>query len=221
MVLSSNIRAVTFDVGGTLLEPWPSVGHVYAEMAARHGYPGIPAEELTRRFRVAWRGLKDFRHTREQWAALVDATFVGLVPEPPSQTFFPPLYDRFTEPSAWHVFDDVRPALKELGRRGLKLGIISNWDDRLRPLLRGLNLYDLFDVIVVSCEVSEPKPAAVIFQTAARELRQKPETILHVGDHPRQDVAGAKAAGLEAILLERSAKGSRPDRLNSLGELCP
>src|SRR5512135_919053 len=195
MNAASEIRAVTFDVGGTLVEPWPSVGHVYAEIAARHGYPGIPAEELTRRFGVAWRQLKDFRHTREQWAALVDATFAGLIPEPPSQTFFPVLYDRFTEPSAWHVFDDVLPALKELRRQGLKLGIISNWDDRLRRLLRGLKLYDLFDVIVVSCEVGEPKPAAVIFQAAARQCGETPEMIQHVGDHPLQDVAGANAAG--------------------------
>ena len=42
------IRAVTFDVGGTLIEPWPSVGHVYAEVAAQHGWAGLSIEALNR-----------------------------------------------------------------------------------------------------------------------------------------------------------------------------
>ena len=43
------VEAITLDVGGTLIEPWPSVGHIYAEVAARHGVQAEP-EELTRRF---------------------------------------------------------------------------------------------------------------------------------------------------------------------------
>src|SRR5580692_6860171 len=100
------IQAVTFDVGGTLIEPWPSVGHVYADVAARHGWPGISAEMLNRNFRSAWRALENFNHTRAGWSALVDATFANLIDAPPSRIFFDDLYHRFSEAGAWRVFDD-------------------------------------------------------------------------------------------------------------------
>src|SRR5215471_13530276 len=94
------IEAVTLDVGGTLIECWPSVGHIYAEVAARFGHRNLSPALLNRQFKTAWRQLKDFRHTSEQWSALVDATFQGLIEPLPSQTFFPELFKRFSEPEA-------------------------------------------------------------------------------------------------------------------------
>jgi hypothetical protein len=87
------IEAVTLDVGGTLIEVWPSVGHVYAEVAARHGVKGLAAGLLNRRFAAAWRAAKQFHHSRSGWARLVDATFHGLTDRPPSRSFFSELYD--------------------------------------------------------------------------------------------------------------------------------
>ena len=109
-----SVEAVTFDVGGTLIKSWPSVGHVYAEVAARNGWPGLAVNELNRQFSEAWRAQEHFNYTRAAWAELVDATFRGLVKPLPSRTFFRELYDRFSEPGAWHVFEDVRPALRAL-----------------------------------------------------------------------------------------------------------
>lgn len=145
------------------------------------------------------------------------ATFEGLSPAVPTQIFFSELYDRFTEPAAWHIFPDVVPALDFLERRGLKLGIISNWDDRLRPLLRGLRLYERFDSIVISCEAGVTKPAAAIFARAARELGLPLGSMLHVGDSLEDDVRGALAAGCRALLLHREA--SVPGAIRSLAEL--
>src|ERR1700704_702865 len=82
-----HIQAVTFDVGGTLIKPWPSVGHVYAEVAARHGLEAASPEQLNRQFAEAWREFKNFNHGREEWAVLVDRTFAGVSEEPPSRTF--------------------------------------------------------------------------------------------------------------------------------------
>ena len=55
------IQAVTFDVGGTLIEPWPSVGHVYANVAAHHGAPSLPVKVINRQFARAWNVLANFR----------------------------------------------------------------------------------------------------------------------------------------------------------------
>jgi putative hydrolase of the HAD superfamily len=215
----ANIKAVTFDVGGTLIKPQPSVGHVYAEVAAKNGFKNVSPDDLNRQFAAAWRGMKTFNHRREEWAALVDKTFAGLVKNPPSATFFPELYDRFSEPDAWQVFEDVASTLDYLASKGINLGIISNWDERLRPLLDRLGLARYFEVIIVSCEVGFPKPSPVIFQQAAKKLGVAPQFILHVGDCPKNDAAGAKSAGFAGLLLDRRREEESEEDIGSLWEL--
>ncbi len=218
--VAQGVRAVTFDAGGTLIECWPSVGHLYAEVAARYEGKGFAPDLLNRRFAVAWRGRHDFRHTRREWKELVDTVFAGLTKRRPSQTFFPELYERFANASAWHVFADVIPALEKLAASGLRLGIISNWDARLRPLLRELKLAPYFDAMVVSCEVGVIKPSPRIFAEAARRLRLPRNAILHVGDSLEMDAQGARAAGLEAWLLARGANPAPAGAITSLLDLC-
>jgi putative hydrolase of the HAD superfamily len=217
MMPSSPIRAVTLDVGGTLVHAWPSVGHVYAEAASRQGFQFSP-EELDRRFSAAWRAKTDFSHTESGWSVLVDQVFAGLVETPPSRSFFPALYAAFSAPSAWRVYDDVLPCLEELRRRGFKLGAISNWDDRLRPLLEQLGLAKWFDVIVISAEFGHAKPHPAIFQHAARLLGTDPSAILHVGDHRVQDFEAARNAGFQALLLRRGEPSRAGERISSLAE---
>jgi len=214
------IRAVTFDVGGTLIEVRPSVGHVYAEVAARHGVKGLSAGLLDRRFAAAWRAARRFNYSRSDWADLVDATFRGLTDRPPSRTFFAELYARFAEPDAWRVFADVVPTLDALVAHGLRLGVISNWDERLRPLLKRLRLACRFDAIVVSREVGCSKPSCAIFEHAVQKLGLPPAAVLHVGDDRLMDVRGAQAAGLSALLLKRTARAAKAGQITSLGELC-
>ena len=215
-----SIQAVTFDVGGTLIEVWPSVGHVYAEVASRHGVKGLSAGSLDRRFAGAWRAAIDFSYSRSDWAALVDATFRGLTHRPPSQTFFAELYARFAAPDAWRIYEDVIPTLDALAARGIKLGVISNWDERLRPLLDQLKLGGYFEVIIVSREVGSPKPSRGIFEQAVRKLGLPSEAVLHVGDSLEMDVRGARAAGLRALLLRRTGGIAKPGRIKSLREVC-
>src|SRR5262249_42514948 len=129
------IRAVTFDVGGTLIEPWPSVGHIYAEVGARFGLEGLSAARLNRQFARAWNARRGFDYSRAAWRGMVNATFAGLSSKPPSRACFEALYEHFGYARAWRIFDDVLPALAKLKSRGFLLGLISNWDERLRPLL--------------------------------------------------------------------------------------
>ncbi len=208
----SGIRAVTFDVGGTLIAPWPSVGGVYAQVAAQFGVE-VAAEALDAQFARAWAAKKNFSHRRSEWSELVRQTFDGLTVARPSEKLFDTLYKHFATAAAWRIFDDVETCLRELKRRGLKLGIISNWDERLRPLLRDLKLDHYFDSIVISGPGGIQKPDDRIFQTAAMELKVEPAGILHIGDSASEDVAGARAAGLHALLL---ARGQTRGAMNSL-----
>lgn len=200
----SSLQAVTFDVGGTLIAPHPSVGEVYARVAADHGFRGLRPEVLEARFRDAWRRAGTFDYRRSDWEVLVDRVFAGLVPVPPSATFFPQLYDAFAVASAWRIFPDVLPTLEFLAGQGLDLGIVSNWDERLRPLLRDLRLDRYFSAIVVSCEAGFPKPSPVIFESVLRQLGRPAGRVLHVGDSLQEDFSGATAAGFAALHLDRS-----------------
>jgi putative hydrolase of the HAD superfamily len=217
----TKIQAVTFDVGGTLIEPWPSVGHVYADVAARHGIVNLSPRELQRRFVTAFRRRGHTIHSAAEWAGIVDETFAGLVAEPPSRTFFPELYERFAQAAAWRIYPDVEPTLAALAQRGLRVGAISNWDDRLRPLLKALGLARHLHAIVVSCEVGASKPALAIFQKAARQLGVPPHAILHVGDSCEMDVQGARTAGCQALQIERQAGAHHAGQIGSLLELLP
>jgi putative hydrolase of the HAD superfamily len=218
-VAKKRIEAVTFDVGGTLIQCWPSVGHVYAEVAAGHCQRPLSPAVLNRRFKTAWQDFKRFRHTYNQWAALVDTTFQGLIEPLPSKTFFPEIFQRFAEPAAWQIFEDVIPTLEALKTRGLRLGIISNWDDRLRPLLLELKLESYFQTIIVSCEVGAPKPSRRIFANACDALGCSPGNTLHVGDSREMDFEGALDAGLQARWLRRGARRCAAGAIAALSAL--
>ena len=213
-----NAKAITFDVGGTLIKPEPSVGHVYAAVAAQHGVRAEP-DELTHRFVDAWNRKEDFYYTKEDWAALVDETFVGLTTTLPSQSFFEDLYLRFSEPDCWHVYEDVIPTLTALRERGARLAVISNWDVRLRPLLGALNLADWFDGIYVSSEIGITKPDRRIFQAAINSFGVPASQILHVGDSEIEDYRGAQAAGMQSRWLCRNCDKPSAYAINSLASL--
>jgi putative hydrolase of the HAD superfamily len=215
----SKIRAITFDVGSTLIDSRPSVGHIYADLAAKHGYPDISPSLLTQRFRQAFSACTTPLHSPAEWSVIVDQTFLGLVDPPPSKTFFPALYQRFREPSSWIVHTDVIATLVHLQTRNLQLAILSNWDNRLRPLLAALHLAPFFQHIIVSSEFGVAKPNASIFHHAAKLLNLHPASILHVGDSPTTDFAGARNAGFQALLLDRNQPHSPPTRIRSLSEL--
>jgi putative hydrolase of the HAD superfamily len=199
------IRAVTFDVGGTLIEPWPSVGHAYAEVASKFWIPGANPDALNLAFARAWKDRRDFDYSRPAWHELVRQTFAGLSITPPGDECFCAIYNHFAHAGAWRVFNDAHGALASARAQGLKVGLISNWDERLRPLLTELRLTGLFDVITISCEVGSTKPGGEIFGHCAARLGLAPEFILHVGDSRAEDVAGARGAGLKAVLLDRKA----------------
>lgn len=119
------------------------------------------------------------------------------------------------------VFEDVRPSLRELRDRGLRLVVVSNWDVSLTDVLRRLELSPLLDGIVTSAAAGARKPAAAIFERALRVAGAAPGLAAHVGDSVVEDIEGARAAGIEAILLRRDGSPGPQDvrTIRSLAEL--
>lgn len=210
---------MTFDVGGTLIEPWPSVGHVYAEVAAANGVLGCEPATLNRRFAAAWRRRVDFDYSRQSWSQIVSETFGERSDSPDPIDFFHELYERFAQPKAWRIFPDVLRTLEWLCESGVKLAIVSNWDDRLRRLMTGLELDRFFPVQIISGEIGIHKPAREIFERAVAELGFPADTVLHVGDSASEDFEGACRAGLKSLLLNRGQTSAASGEIGSLDEL--
>src|SRR5690606_16471825 len=101
------------------------------------------------------------------------------------------------------VFPEVMPVLEEVRSRGLVTAVVSNWDHRLPGLLDRLGPPFRFQAVVYSQRARVEKPEPGIFRQALRELRVQPDEAVHVGDRRREDLEGAQAAGLHALLVDR------------------
>ncbi len=101
------------------------------------------------------------------------------------------------------LFDDVQELFTLLQNR-LPLALITNGaSDTQRENLRVLGIEHQFGAVVISGEVGIAKPDASVFGFALDKLGVEPENVWHVGDNLRTDVAGAKAASLTAVWLNR------------------
>ena len=120
------------------------------------------------------------------------------------------------------LFDDVLPTLALLKTRGLSLGLLSNLEDDLGELCRGLGLGPYLDFYLASCEVDSEKPDPRIFLAALERAGAAPSEALHVGDQYHADVVGARGVGIKPLLLDRDGFGSDIDdcaRIRGLGEI--
>lgn len=101
------------------------------------------------------------------------------------------------------LFDDVLPALTELKKRGLILGLISNVDQDITALLDKLGLTAWLQVVVTSQEAGCNKPGPEIFQEAVKRAGVQAHEAIYVGDQYQIDVVGANKAGMKGILIDR------------------
>jgi putative hydrolase of the HAD superfamily len=210
------IQAVTFDVTQTLIH-CPRLGEIYSEVLARHGIEVAPAEAL-RLVGVVWRELacaadpscdRFSSHpegARGWWQRFLDRFCEHLGATPPSRFAAAELFHRFGCGDAWEVYPEVPEVLDALRARGLRLGVISNWDVRLPDLLRRLDLARRLDAVVYSSAVGVEKPDSRIFRRALRELGVEARAALHIGDNRLEDLEGAIAAGMRALLLVRGRR---------------
>ena len=104
-------------------------------------------------------------------------------------------------------YPDAAPALAGLRDRGLALVCVSNWDVSLREVLQRTGLAGVLDGIVSSAEAGASKPNPAIFRAALELAGCAPEEALHVGDTGAEDIAGARAAGIPALLVDRGGNG--------------
>jgi putative hydrolase of the HAD superfamily len=210
------IQMVFFDAAGTLFDVRGSVGEVYACFAAKYD-KHVPAAELQHEFARHFRqqppmafarSLKRAERLRlEQkwWRDLVRDVFTRFGEFPQFEDYFVEIFAFFRLAEAWDVFADVMPTLAALKSRGVRLGVISNFDARLYDVLDALRLRSYFDSIHISTEAGAAKPDPAIFRAALADNGLQPAQALHVGDSFSADVQGAEAAGIKAVWLTRDS----------------
>lgn len=120
-----------------------------------------------------------------------------------------------------YVLPGTVETLQALRDAGFRIGVVSNSDGRIDSYLERAGLRELIDVVVDSGRIGIEKPDPRIFQTACRLAGCEPHEVVHVGDLHEIDVVGARAAGIEPILLDPFGTQAAAEcaRIASLEEL--
>jgi putative hydrolase of the HAD superfamily len=227
------IQAITFDAAGTIMQVRDPVGETYARFARDLGEKLSP-EALDAGFRTVFPHMPPMafphrgdtarvRAERAWWRDLVERVVQTAGHVADFDRYFDTLFAHYASGKAWRAYPEAHGALKSARRRGLRVGIISNFDSRLPPILRQLGFDHLVDTVVYSTQCGAAKPDPRIFHQTVEVLQSQPENTLHVGDNLEADYHGACAAGLRAVHLDRRKRMAAGDIpvIRHLDELDP
>ena len=224
---------VVFDAVGTLIVPDPAVAVAYHAVGSRLGSQ-LSVTEVGERFRTVFRSSETDHFpgcsvvsTRwatndsvelARWRWIVREVFSDVQEQ---ETCFRELWDHFARPNSWRCFEDVGVTIDRLAHSGLRLAIASNFDGRLNLVCDSLPALAPIERRVISAEVGSRKPAPEFYAALSRACECNPHEILMVGDDLENDVLAARAAGFQAIYLDRDNSSVTDDGARSLVELVP
>jgi putative hydrolase of the HAD superfamily len=201
---------VLFDALGTLVGLEPPAPRLRAELARRFGLAvtQAQAEEVIgaeiayyRAHLSQGRDAASLAELRARCAAVVSRELERILDsEVPTG---PEMVDSLLASLSFSAFADARPTLGALHALGLRLVVVSNWDVSLGAVLERLGLSEWLDGVVTSAAVGVAKPDPEIFQRGLATVGAGANEAVHVGDSLREDVDGARAAGIEPVLLSR------------------
>jgi putative hydrolase of the HAD superfamily len=211
----SRISTVLFDAVGTLFQSNRSIGGIYSSVASEHGVEVSP-EILESRFSQAL-GEGGTPIDRAQWERLVRDVFDPVAEFDDFDAFFEAVYRFFESGRPWRCYPGTGSVLEVLRQRGYRLGIVSNFDERLDRVLEELSIRNHFSAVVIPPRAGQAKPDPRIFLEAATLLDTLPAETLMVGDDPVLDVEGARSAGMQAVLVDQNARV--PDAIPNLADL--
>jgi len=196
------IRAVVFDVVGTLLHAEPGVAEAYHRIGKRHGSE-LTEQEIRSRFRqvMTERPLSPRTSEAEEllfWRETV-AGVLGNVDDP--EQCFQDLYQYFATPAAWRIDPLAESLLAALRARDCSTALASNFDVRLHSVIAGTPGLQGFDHVLISSQVGWRKPASEFFEAVIHALQLPASSILMVGDDLQNDILPARRLGIQALHL--------------------
>jgi HAD superfamily hydrolase (TIGR01549 family) len=209
------IKAIFFDLDGTLRHSVPSGGDVFTDYARTLGFH-ITHDDRLRAIRwehLYWANSTDLRddllahsgETENFWIEYSQRRLVALGVAPALAREYAPRVSAHmgTEYKPESVIpDEVRKALPELKQAGYILAVLSNRDRPFVELLRTHNISEFFDFSVAAGEVNTYKPDPGLFEHALRVAKVTAQKAVYVGDNYFADVIGARRASLTPILVD-------------------
>ena len=223
------IKAIFFDVGGTLVHPdlpwlmkplWermpPQPRHLAAaERAAKCGFrPGSPDGQVFSGGLGAHAGPVNHGHWQTYFEALLDALGCG-------RDLLATLTERAGDSQYWTLVDPTAASVLEGLRRHFRLAVISNADGNIDEVLRRSGLSQFFETTVDSGILGYEKPDPRIFQAGLERMQMKPRESLYIGDMYAVDYRGARGVGMPAVLIDPNGvyEGVGVARIDTLGAL--
>ena len=201
--------------------PW---GH-YSRVGMTHGIP-ITAAQLEKVYLPTWRahkaalphyGLQTGLTPKKWWKDFISKVFISAGfhgSQEKLDDVKDDIWQQFSDGSCWEVLPDSHATLAELKRRDVKLGVVSNLDERLQLNLIALNLIKYFDFIVTTAETKTSKPDPAMFQAAVDLSGVVAMETGHVGDDVHEDYWAAKDFGFSAFIVDRERKLSEDKLIN-------
>ena len=208
---------VIFDAGHTLIHDATPAGEIAEAALATTGI-AVPGERIDRAMAGAMKRVQARWHRGDWWLAeaTVRALFIDAYAE--ELRSLPGLradealvgkvasriYETYQDPVHWAAFPDVLPALEVLRAAGVRMGVVSDWGHGLEAILLELELGRYLEFLVASARLGVAKPDPRVFDLALARIGARPEECLYIGDTYVKDIMGARAAGIAAVLLDRS-----------------
>lgn len=227
------IRAVFFDLAGTLIKVRGGIGSQYSAIARMYGVESDPKAidaAFSRAFSAAGRMVFPRPDAAEVaalekgfWKEVVRLVFVetgafGQFGDGGFDRFFDRLFEYFATAAPWTIYDDAVPVLDRLKQNGLVVGLITNFDRRVFRLVDALGLSRFIDSITIPALAGAAKPEGAIFEYALARHRLEASQSVQVGDSIGHDLEGARAAGLRGVLIDRKGRSIRDGRSGQVAE---
>lgn len=223
-------RTVFFDAGETIVYPHPSFPELLAQILREAGQDLDPAV-IREKLHVVADIFTNAASEGELWSTSPERSrrfwdrvyrrLLGELGVPFGDELARAIYETFTDLANYRLFPDVLATLNRLRSAGIRMGVVSNFEEWLERLLESLGVTTYFDVRVISGVEGVEKPDPKIFRLALERMEALPEESAYVGDSPQFDVEPATSVGMTGVLLDR--RGRFPDhhgpRITSLDEL--
>ena len=214
------LRLVTLDITNTILRVVRSPGYQYMTVAEVYGIKTSEDEMnvvFKEKYKQYCKKYPNFGETVNMssykwWTDLVKECFqsLGLISQEDTlNQVANHLYLHYSTAKPWEKLPYTNQVLQKLKNSGVKVGIISNFDERLNVILEHVALRHFFDFVLPSYVVGFEKPGVQIFQKALKIADVDCTEAVHIGDSYDKDFLGAKSAGFQAYLLDMEGKSNK------------
>jgi putative hydrolase of the HAD superfamily len=211
------LRAVVFDVDFTLARPGPDLGpEGYARLGQRHGLTLDPAryEDARREALTTLKRHPELDHDEEIWVLFTQRIIEGMGGTGDTYAAALEMERAWAHAHHFELYDDALTAIDLLRGRGLRIGLLSNSARDLEEFVahHGLTV----DAVLTSGAHGKTKPHATIFRRMLELLGVTPDEAVMVGDTIEDDVEGAEAVGMRAVLVDREGRYPEREALSDL-----